>query len=179
MTSSLLNVHVRDNMRYLFNRNHTGAVSANVAETGTFSASAAGQANFLRIMGSGVISAVRFKVVAQDGILCFGVYDSSGTGTAARPSTRLAWTGPQNCPAVGDAILVFDQPVEVGDDHWFAVAASSTSAQLAGWSAGGLRASSMFAGTLHYQSSAFPLPVTTSLTNYGGSGFPQLVGIQT
>lgn len=177
VTSSLLNVQVRDNMRYLYNRNFGGAVSSNTHETGTFAVSAAGQAVFLRNLGSGTIVAVRFNVAAQDGQLCIGIYSSSGTGTAARPSTRLAWTAAQNCPAVGDAILYFDVPVTVGDDHWWAVACSSTSAELAGWSVGGLRASSLFAGTMHYQSSAFPLPATTSLTNYGGPGFPQLVGI--
>lgn len=136
---------------------------------------AANRTNYTRVHGSPMlISKLGINVGTQSGNICLAVYSSTGSGSAARPGTRLATTGTVACPAVGEASIALDVPVVVVPGDWFSFSADNTTAQIFKSLPPGMN---LALSGYNQQTSAFPAPATAGSLGTSSSVF-YIVGVE-
>lgn len=121
----------------------------------------ANQCHYNRIYGSGDVSALRIVVGASAGNISAAIYDTSGSGLTAVPANRLDTSGSVACPSTGaaDVALAGTTTVTHGA-HWFALSASSGSAQFA--RNGNGTAAGWTNGVIAAQNTAHPAPASAT-----------------
>jgi hypothetical protein len=89
----------------------------------------ANDCHYNRVYHGGEIDTLRISVGVSNGNVSLAVYDQTGTGVTAAPSTRLQTSGSVACPAAGLADVALGGAVTVGHStHWFALSNSGTTA---------------------------------------------------
>lgn len=136
---------------------------------------ASNEARYVRVIGSGTISKIGFDVVAQSGNISVAAYRRTGTGTSAKPGTRLATSGSVACPAIGYAEVSLGASVTLYDGDYLAMSADNTTFQFRGNSGpSGNALSTVYA---FGQATAHPLPSTPTVSTGAASRIPFLIGV--
>lgn len=132
-----------------------------LAVTGTSYALGANLQRFFRVFGSGVITKIGIYVGTENGNLAVAVYNNSGVGRSATPSTRKGTSGSVACPSAGYAEVALTASTTVSDGDWFCVWVDGTAA-LHGSGTTGDAAGAQADGMRGYVSSALAPPATAA-----------------
>lgn len=113
------------------------------------------------------VSQLVLMVANSSGNICVGVYANSGSGRAARPTTRKATTGAIACPGIGVATVSLGSTISIDPGDWLALSCDNTTATFA-------RGSSIVTaqdGLTHAQAAAHPLPSSVGTLIAGAAPF--------
>lgn len=135
ITSSRLNVHVRDNLNVLYEDIprlpwDNPCLLLNPLSSGS-TVGTNNNCHYQRLYGGAVntsIRKVRMHINASSGTVSVAIYSSTGSGITCLPGSRVATTGSVAAPAGGQATIDLGSTVtDVGQGtHWLALSASTT-----------------------------------------------------
>lgn len=134
---------------------------------------AANRALFARTANGGTITGITIEVGTSSGNISVAVYRNTGSGSAARPGTRVATSGAVACPATGAQTVALGSTVTVQPGDWLALSADNNTATFRRL-LGGQTSSTAYLHLCGLMETAHPAP--TSVTLATAASTAMLVG---
>lgn len=132
---------------------------------------AANRCQYGRVGTGGTITGIMIDVGTSSGNISVAVYRNTGTGSAARPGTRVATSGAVACPATGNQTVSLGGSVTVQPGDWFGFSCDNTTATFRRQTNTGMNPLSL----LGQEASAHPAPATATAAATGATYM--LVGV--